>query len=309
MILQLHKMNVELEESKHKQQEHAETIKNMKMKNGNLWNEIDDLKKVKERLAEQSQFLEKSLRQKMTENNELLQRLKQAEIQLGESGSVLDTVRNLESKNEVLSAKMSSVVLNSEEEIVKARNERDHYLRLFEGANSVNKRNVEIQKRLEVVEEVSKRHAERAKAVVEKFEKAHSEITKNLEELLRAKEKYLRFERTREGLEAKAKNNSEANEVLERENKDLGKKVKELETRNGNLERFLKEQRKACHSLNEQLAKTKREKEELYRDVYLLRKKTESLRYSQWVIVFVKFSSTSFTQVESGTRAPFTLVS
>lgn len=278
MILQLHKMNVELEESKHKQQEHAETIKNMKMKNGSLWNEIDDLKKVKERLAEQSQFLEKSLKQKKTENNELLQRLKQAEIQLGESGSVLDTVRNLESKNEVLSDKMSIVVLNSEEEIAKAKTERDHYLKLFEGANSLNKRNVEIQKSLEAIEEVSERHSEQAKAFVEKSERAHSEITKSLEELLSAKETYLRFERTREGLEAKAKKNSEANEVLERESQDLGKKVKELETRNGNLERYLKEQRKGCHSLNEQLEKTKREKDGLYRDVYLLRKQTELLR-------------------------------
>ena len=163
MILQLHKFQVEQDESRQKQCEQTEKIKALEAKNEECRNEIGELTKTKERLTEQSGFLQKSLDRKRTENNELLQRLKQAEIQLGESGSVLATVKNLESKNELLSEKMSNVLLNTEEEIAKAKTEREHYMKLLEETSTLNKRNVEIQNELVKAKKTESEHAQQAK--------------------------------------------------------------------------------------------------------------------------------------------------
>ena len=163
MILQLHKLQVELEESKQKHLEHADKIKALEIKNEEHRNDINELTKTKERLTEQSGFLQKSLDRKKTENNELLQQLKQAEIQLGESESVVATVRNLESKNELLSEKMSNVLLNTEEEMTKAKAEREQYMKLLEETGELNKRNVEIQNELVKAKEVGAEHTQQAK--------------------------------------------------------------------------------------------------------------------------------------------------
>ena len=163
MILQLHKFQVEQEESRQKHSEQSDKIKVLEAKNEECRNEISELTKIKERLTEQSGFLQKSLDRKRTENNELLQRLKQAEIQLGESGSVLATVKNLESKNELLSEKMSSVLLSTEEEIAKVKTEREHYLKLLEETSVLNKKNVEIQNELVKAKKVGNEHAQQAK--------------------------------------------------------------------------------------------------------------------------------------------------
>lgn len=169
MILQLHKFQVELEESKQKHLGQTEKIKALERKNEDLRNDINELTKTKERLTEQSGFLQKSLEKKKAENNELLERLKQAEIQLGESGSVLATVKNLESKNEHLSEKMSNVLLNTEEEIAKAKAEREHYLKLLEETSELNKRNQEIQIQLSKMKDIGDKHTEKAKVLKQVF--------------------------------------------------------------------------------------------------------------------------------------------
>ena len=163
MILQLHKFQVELEESKQKHSEQTERIKTLETKNEDLKNDINELTKTKERLTEQSGFLQKSLEKKKVENNELLERLKQAEIQLGESGSVLATMRNLESKNELLNEKMSNVLHNTEEEIAKVKAEREHYMKLSDETSELNKRSQEIQNKLVKARETADEHTEKAK--------------------------------------------------------------------------------------------------------------------------------------------------
>lgn len=162
MILQLHKFQVELEESKQKNAKQTEKITGLEQKNEERKNEINELTKTKERLTEQSGFFQKSLNKKKAENAELLERLKLAEIQLGESGSVLATVRNLESKNEILSEKMSSVLLNTEEEIAKAKTDRGRYIKLQEETIKLNKRNVEIQNELSEARETGQHYAKQA---------------------------------------------------------------------------------------------------------------------------------------------------
>ena len=279
----MHKTQVELEECKHRQDDYVGKIRTLETKNEGLKNEIDNLTRLKERLNEQSGFLQKSLKQKTTENNDLSERLKQAEIKLGESGSVLETVRSLESKNEILSVKMSSVVLNTEEEISKAKTQRDHYLKLLDEINDLNMRNVAIQKGLEEAEKANRQYREQARALVEKTEGTCSEISKNLDEILHAREKYLNLNEEKENLEKKAKNNLEAKASIQRECKCLEKKIKDLEMSKGDLERSLQEQRRTSEFLNEQLAKSQQEKETLYKEVYSLWKqqdKTGRLRYS-----------------------------
>lgn len=272
-----------MEECKHRQDDYVGKIRTLETKNEGLKNEIDNLTRLKERLNEQSGFLQKSLKQKTTENNDLSERLKQAEIKLGESGSVLETVRSLESKNEILSVKMSSVVLNTEEEISKAKTQRDHYLKLLDEINDLNMRNVAIQKGLEEAEKANRQYREQARALVEKTEGTCSEISKNLDEILHAREKYLNLNEEKENLEKKAKNNLEAKASIQRECKCLEKKIKDLEMSKGDLERSLQEQRRTSEFLNEQLAKSQQEKETLYKEVYSLWKqqdKTGRLRYS-----------------------------
>lgn len=163
MILQLHKFQVELEESKQKHLEQTEKIKVLEAKNEECRSDINELTKTKERLTEQSGFLQKSLDRKKIENNELSERLKQADMQLRESGSVLATVKNLESKNELLGEKMSNVLLNTEEEIAKAKTEREHYMKLLEDTAELNKRNVEIHNELCKAKEIGDEHTQQAK--------------------------------------------------------------------------------------------------------------------------------------------------
>ena len=163
MILQLHKFQVELEESKQKNAEQTEKIKALEAKGEEYRNDINELTKTKERLTEQSGYLEKSLNRKKTENSELLERLKQAEIQLGESGSILATVKSLESKNELLNEKMSNVLLNTEEEIAKVRTEHENYVKMLEETGELNKRNEEIQKELVKAKETEDEYAQQSK--------------------------------------------------------------------------------------------------------------------------------------------------
>ncbi|XP_028396185.1 early endosome antigen 1-like [Dendronephthya gigantea] len=263
LILQMHKYQVELDESKQRQLEQAKRIKTLEEKNEEYKNDINELTKTKERLTEQSGFLQKSLDKKKVENNEILERLKQAEIKLGESGSVLATVRSLESKNELLSEKMSNVLLNTEEENAKAKEERGHYTKLLEETAELNKRNLEIQTELSNARQTGDENTKQSKAFVERSEQLCSEIFKTLDEVFRAKQQFTEFNSDR------VKNCLKENASLQKENKDLKEKANALEVK------LHEEQQRANEVSKEKLLKIEGEKQELLKEVHFLQKKIQ----------------------------------
>lgn len=159
----MHKCQVDLDESRQKNKRQTEKIKLLEARTEEFRNEISELIKVKERLTEQNGFFEKSYEKKKQENHELSKKLNQAETQIGDCDSVLNTVRNLESKNEILRDRMSSVLLSTEEEVSKVRTEQERYTKLIAETSELNKQNTKIHSEVSKAKKTEQQHLVEAK--------------------------------------------------------------------------------------------------------------------------------------------------
>ena len=100
------------------------------------------------------------------------------------------------------------------------------------------------------------------KAFAERSEQLCSEISKSLDEIQRAKQRFAEFNSDR------VRNCLKENASLLKENKDLKQKAMDVETK-------LDEQQKGNGVLKEQLIKTEREKQELLKEVDSLQRKIQ----------------------------------